>query len=164
MGFLSSFSDGMTKTDSYGRRVFFPFGMMGRGRILPDQLTERRLRRFVAVSAILLIVVSIILSRVVNLWWGLALAIVGASAMQVYLYAQIRGFPISDTRLNFAEVSRSTRKPLFVLVFIGAVLTACSFAVLVLVPNTGWTGFGVAAFSLLLLTLGVSGLVAGGRG
>jgi hypothetical protein len=99
MGFLSSFSDGMTKTDSYGRRVFFPFGMMGRGRILPDQLTERRLRRFVAVSAILLIVVSIILSRVVNLWWGLALAIVGASAMQVYLYAQIRGFPISDTRL-----------------------------------------------------------------
>jgi hypothetical protein len=163
MGLFSSFSDGMTKTDAHGRRVFFPFGMMGRGRVLPDQLTEQRLRRFLTVSTILVIVVSIILSRVVNFWSGLVLAIVGAGAIQAYLYVQIRGFPISDTRLTYADVSRSTRKALFVLALIGAVFTACSFAVLILVPNTGLTGFGVAAFSLLLLTVSMYGLVIGRR-
>jgi hypothetical protein len=152
------------KTDPAGRRVYFPFGTWGRGRVLPDQQTEQRLRRISNIGPTFIIVASVLATSFISLWVGLGLGLVGILAFEAYFLVQVRGLPVSEMRLTFPDTSREMRRASIMLLIVGAVFTVVCMVYLVLIPGTGWFGFGMTAFSLVLLGSGVYGLVASGRG
>ena len=48
MGYFEGLTNGSFKKDKVGNTIFFPWGVLGRGRVLPDEPTETRVRAFVS--------------------------------------------------------------------------------------------------------------------
>ena len=47
MGYFDGLTNGSFKKDKNGNTVFFPWGVLGKGRVLPDESTEIQVRGFV---------------------------------------------------------------------------------------------------------------------
>lgn len=48
MGYFEGLTNASFKKDQAGNTIFFPWGVLGRGRILPDEPTETRVRAFLS--------------------------------------------------------------------------------------------------------------------
>ena len=111
MGYLASMVDPLFKTTASGQRAFFPFGVLGRGRVLPDEQTERAIRRITkwlyGLSWILLALFAVKHQDWLVLFgsvWGM-LAIYYA-----IIYAKIRGLPLADERMGWIEAYRRSAR------------------------------------------------------
>lgn len=47
MGYFDGLTAALFQKDTQGQTLFFPHGMLGRGRVLPNSATEQRVRQFV---------------------------------------------------------------------------------------------------------------------
>lgn len=47
MGYFKRLADSSFKVDDQGNTLFYPWGILGRGYILPDKETETEIRRFI---------------------------------------------------------------------------------------------------------------------
>jgi hypothetical protein len=72
MGYFDALTSGAFKTANDGRRLFFPWGVLGRGYIIPSEQDYERLRRQIKTYMIVTLVL-----------------IIGASALQTYLAAGV---------------------------------------------------------------------------
>jgi len=79
VGYFDGLTNGIFKKDKYGNTVFFPWGVLGKGRVLSDESTETRVRSFVRryyqVTLPLIIGVGVIFGWV---WSFLLLPVFGA--------------------------------------------------------------------------------------
>jgi hypothetical protein len=48
MGYFEGLTNASFKKDQEGKTIFFPWGVLGKGRILPDEPTETRVRAFLS--------------------------------------------------------------------------------------------------------------------
>ena len=46
MSYFDGLSDGLCKTDKDGNLIFYPWGILGKGYILPDEHRKKRIKRF----------------------------------------------------------------------------------------------------------------------
>ena len=104
MGYFRSLTDSSFKIDHSGNTVFYPWGILGKGYLLPDKKTEEKIRTFiiwyyvvgltflfVGIFLSLLIVAAIILIPIAAVIWCLA------------TMHYIRGLKQSEERLSFKE-------------------------------------------------------------
>ncbi|HEY3644726.1 MAG TPA: hypothetical protein VGM16_05240 [Gammaproteobacteria bacterium] len=99
----------MFKTGGNGEFLFYPWGIFGRGRVLPDQPTFARLRAKIKSSYILLIVgqpivLVFVSGSTTTLIWG-EFVIFGAYLVWFFLgpIRQVRKFAYSDEKLKLRE-------------------------------------------------------------
>jgi hypothetical protein len=126
MGYFGELATVNFKKDAEGRDLFFPFGIFGRGRILPDSETARRLRAnaalvaertmfltmacaawtFVAITGLQLPAIYVGYA-----WLGLIAASFAASiGMWLYYFKITRDMTVSGERQTFAERRRAIRQ------------------------------------------------------
>lgn len=113
MGYLKAVIEAPFKTTASGQRAFFPFGALGRGRVLPDEQTERSVRRVIK-CVYALAFASALLSILGRLDWRSICGIgVGLSAIySVIIHAKVRALPFADERLGWCEAYRKTARNL----------------------------------------------------
>jgi hypothetical protein len=115
------------KKNAEGRDLFFPFGIWGKGRILPDSETATHLRRNAALvseltmSAIMVgvlvwpfIAINGFQLPIVYVAYPLAALIAGSVMVSIgmwfYNFRFTRSMPVSDDRLTFAETRLAVRQ------------------------------------------------------
>lgn len=115
MGYFDGLAYSSFKKDAEGRELFFPYGILGKGRILADAETAATLRAKVVNFYKLLMFAGIPLMVVlVNLPGGVtAVVIVGVVACigsWLYFRSLIAGLAISNERLGYAEAQRNAAR------------------------------------------------------
>src|SRR5512137_2958826 len=72
VGYFDALSGSGFKKDERGRSVFYPWGVFGKGRVLPDAETEKKVRAFV----IRYYVISIVLLAIAGMGFGWVYALI----------------------------------------------------------------------------------------
>ena len=115
MGYFDGLANSSFKKDAEGRDLFFPHGMMGKGRVLPDAETADALRAKIVNFYKLLMFGGIPLMVVlVNLPGGIplvvAIGVLFCIGSWFYLRHLTSDYPISDERITYAEAQRSAAR------------------------------------------------------
>lgn len=108
MGYLKAVTEALFKTTASGQRAFFPFGVLGQGRVLPDEQTERSVRRVIKYYYYGAGGVMILLLPLCRFDWPSICGIAaGMSALySAVIYAKVRALPFADERMGWGEAYR----------------------------------------------------------
>jgi hypothetical protein len=68
MGYFKNLADFSFKTDNEGNILFYPWGTLGRGYILPDKKAEEKIRRFIRWFCVIEFTLLFITVIVPGLW------------------------------------------------------------------------------------------------
>lgn len=123
MRFLIQYFDSLTnplfKQDAEGRHVFFPLGVMARGRTLPDANSAEVLRRrvramYMGFFCVVIPVVGGAAGLLGRTDWRISIAVglVAALAMSGSMLYLARGLPQSDERLTIREAQQAQSRAL----------------------------------------------------
>jgi hypothetical protein len=144
MGYFDGLTNASFRKDSQGRDVFYPYGIYGRGRIVPDAETAQRLRSsikrlYILLMAILPPAIVIIRLAQLSLVYLLLLVLAGAAISTGYVRRLARGMPYSDERLTYRESLQNalrgySRLSLVLLAILSAVFVALGVFILSLDP------------------------------
>ena len=106
MAYFSGFIDISFKKDEKGRTIFYPWGIFGRGYILPDDkkdIIHKKLKRSYQVLLTLVILTEIFLSS----WVSIILVLLLLGVLAIFDKRLVRGCEISPDRLTLSD-TRST--------------------------------------------------------
>jgi len=117
MGFFDGLTNGIFKRDKNGNMVFFPWGVLGRGRILPDEITESKVRGFVRRYYQVTLPMIIGVGVVVGWAWSFLLVPIFGAWFYFGTKSLISGCPYSEGKLTLKEsyVNSATRHNKFTL-------------------------------------------------
>jgi hypothetical protein len=103
MGYFEGLADASFKQDSNGNSVFYPWGALGKGRVLPDEATKTKLRTFVIRYYQIMLPVGILLG-IFRLWLP-AILILTVLTLGFYLYVNLltKDCPICTEKLTLKE-------------------------------------------------------------
>lgn len=162
MGYLKAVTEAPFKTTASGQRAFFPFGVLGRGRVLPDEQTERSVRRVIKYYYYGAGGVMILLLPLCRFDWPSICGIAaGTSALySAVIYAKVRALPFADERMGWGEAYRQMAWNMGRWRLLGSCLMCAVFAGLaVLAVATKGGGpfeiWQVLAFAALMLLLAI---------
>jgi hypothetical protein len=108
MGYFEGLTNGSFKKDKDGNTIFFPWGVRGRGRVLPDESSETRVRAFISryykVSLPTIIGVGVIVG------WAWSFLLVPIFGAWFYFGSKslVSGYPYSEDKLTLKEVYASS--------------------------------------------------------
>ena len=103
MGYFDGLTNGSFKKDKNGNTVFFPWGVLGKGRVLPDESTETRVRGFV--RRYYQVTLPIIIGVGVIFGWAWSFLLVPIFGAWFYFGTQalVSGYPHSEDNLTLKE-------------------------------------------------------------
>jgi hypothetical protein len=103
MGYFEGLADASFKKDSNGNNVFYPWGVLGKGRVLPDEATKIKLRMFVIRYYQIILPVAILLG-ILRLWLPAILVLI-LLTLGFYLYVNLltKDCPICTEKLTLKE-------------------------------------------------------------
>lgn len=108
MGYFEGLTDAVFKQDSNGDSVFYPWGALGKGRVIKDPATREQLRNFMLLYYKVSLPLVIVLA-VFRQWWLLGVASV---ALMVWFLLKSRALlkdcPVSGERLTLKEGYRNS--------------------------------------------------------
>jgi len=133
--YITKLADGAFKTDAEGRRVYFPNGIFGSGRIVPSDAEYERLRRRLArfIGAGMTVGPALALSLIwVPIWLVLAVgAVVVLSEVGVLIWLRRRAWSrwaVSAERLSYREVVERSPRTLASWLLLGTSLPVLAMA------------------------------------
>lgn len=152
MGYFDGMTDGNFKTDSKGRKVFYPWGIIGKGYVLPNKETEERVRtstkRFFTVTFISMMAVGLIFN------WLYAFGIIIVAFMWYVFLNQVtlKGLETAAESLSikesYANSAQSHNSPMLWFSFIGSLLLVALGAIIWI---TGKAALGITTILLFAL-------------
>jgi hypothetical protein len=103
MGYFEGLSSSSFKKDADGRTVFYPIGVLGKGRVLPDQPTEERIRAFL--TRYYMVSLSLVIVFVAFVHWIWAVALLPVLWLWFYFGTRplVAGLPYSASKLTLKE-------------------------------------------------------------
>lgn len=150
MGYFEGLASGSLKKDKEGRTVFYPMGILGKGRILPDEATESSVRAFLVRYYQVTLPVVIVLGMFAH--WALVMA--AAIALMVWFHmgtkALIKNCPISHDKLTLKEgytnsAASHNSTTLWILTVCSALFVFGGLFMLLSAPATGLKMMGLAS-------------------
>ena len=110
MGYFEGLADASFKEDSNGNSVFYPWGVLGKGRVLPDEATKIKLRTFVIRYYQIMLPIGILLG-ILRLWLP-AILILTVLTLGFYLYVNqvTKDCPICTEKLTLKESYKNSAK------------------------------------------------------
>jgi hypothetical protein len=102
MGYFDGLASGSLKKNSEDQTVFYPFGILGKGYILPDQPAEQRIRAFLVRYYKISLPVSIVFTNFSWVWATIAV-IIFAAWFYFGTKALVANYQQSDSTLTLRE-------------------------------------------------------------
>lgn len=163
MGYFDALSSSSFKKDESGRSIFYPWGVLGKGRVLPDTGTESRVRAFV----IKYYVISVLVLLVVGVAAGWVFALVLVPFLLLWYHFRSRaltaGFPEAVARLtlkeSYAGAARAHNGKVLWLFLVFSILLAAGGLLILLAGSTGYDRIHGA---VILLFFGLCAVAIGG--
>jgi hypothetical protein len=164
MGYFDGLTNASFRKDGQGRDVFYPYGIYGRGRIVPDAEAAARLREsikrlYILFMAALPLLIVIVRLADISLAYLLLLILAGIAIVTGYVRRMTRGLPYSDERLTYREsVQNSLRghskHGLVLLAIVSAVFVVLGVFILSLDPAANlWLALALILFFGLCLAV-----------
>jgi hypothetical protein len=124
MGYFDGMASALFKKDEDGGTVFYPWGVLGKGRLLPDEAAERRVSRFVKVynQTSLVLIIGVVLFFQ---WWYSAVLL---PILYIWYYLQcealVSTYPVSHSKLTIKQANAGAAvgfgKPVLRLLVVGS--------------------------------------------
>lgn len=158
MGYFDGLTNGAFKTDAEGRRLFFIYGALGKGRLLPTERDEQEMRGvFKAFYVYLIIGVmpAVIIGHNffdLSLTWMLGFGALLILPAYIWIEVKARRYPKVDARLSLGEAYANSAKAhsfwiLVLLLVVCALFALLGLVVAFLLPSPNyWIGIGCFAF------------------
>jgi hypothetical protein len=110
MGYFDGLADASFKKDSNGKDVFYAWGVLGKGRVLPDEATKAKLRTFVIRYYQIMLPIAILLG-IFRLWLP-AILVLTVLTLGFYLYVNhlTKACPICTEKLTLKESYKNSAK------------------------------------------------------
>ena len=104
MGFFRRLTDSSFKVDSAGRSIFYPWGIFGKGYVLPDKEYEEKIRSFLTKCYAFNLITIMVLGAFLGLWsvlfWMVPFVVL---IVQIQSIRFKEGLQSSDVSLSFKE-------------------------------------------------------------
>jgi hypothetical protein len=102
MGYFDVLASGIIRKDERGRTVFYPWGVLGKGRLLPDEAAEKKVFRFVKFCFLVALVLAV--GGAFFPWWYSA-ALLPILLIWYYLQckALVSTYPVSHSKLRISR-------------------------------------------------------------
>lgn len=110
MGYFDGLADAAFKKDSNGNDVFYAWGVLGKGRILPDEATKIKLRTFLIRYYQIVLPVGMLLG-ILRLWLP-AILILSLLTFGFYFYVNqlTKNCPICTEKLTLKESYKNSAR------------------------------------------------------
>jgi predicted lysophospholipase L1 biosynthesis ABC-type transport system permease subunit len=168
MGYFDALTSAYFKTAQDGRKLFFPWGMWGRGYVIPSEQDDARLRR--QMKAFTVISLALIVGVVsVQTWpWILALCALIVVFQLFWTRHLARGLQPSSERLSMTESITAQARAhgpvgLWVLEIASLVFVAGGLIILIADPDNWMIALGTIAFFGLCAAVFATMLALRGR-
>lgn len=110
MGYFDGLADAAFKEDEQGNALFYPFGIFGKGRVIPNEKEKQSLRTILKRYYQILLPLIILLS-VIGLWkLTISFALISLIPFYWLLFRRIRNFEITKSTLTFKESSKNSAR------------------------------------------------------
>lgn len=103
MGYFEGLASGSFKKNKDGNTVFFPWGMLSKGRVLPDESTETKLRGFLIHYYKVCLPTIIGVGVIIGWLWAFLLAPIFSAWFYFGTKSLTSGCPYSEEKLTFKE-------------------------------------------------------------
>jgi hypothetical protein len=158
MGYFDGLTDASFKTDEKGNTIFYPWGILGKGYILPEDKKESfrtKIKRFLQISLPLAILITILKL------WALLLIILPVFILgyTIWMNKITKNLMLSSNKLTLSESTRNSARShnlttLWILAASSLLFVAASIFIIITAPEK-WTiaipgiiffGFGLYIF------------------
>ncbi|PFH11665.1 hypothetical protein BCF11_4120 [Collimonas sp. PA-H2] len=103
MGYFDGLTNASFKKSQDGSTVFYPWGVLGKGRILPDEAAEAKVRGFVKRYYKIMLPTVIIVCVMAGWIWALPLAAIFGAWFYFGSRALVAAYPYSDDKLTLKQ-------------------------------------------------------------
>jgi len=150
-GYFNALASANFKTGADGRQLFFPWGAMSTGYVIPTPERHRQLRRQIKIYAIVSLVLVIAASVTMPFYISFGIAILLATAYSAWTPRLVRGLQLSaermSTRESMAIQARTHHKATLWLMEIASLaFVAIGVAMLILDPRNWMMALASIAF------------------
>lgn len=140
MGYLDGLTDSSFKTDDEGNTVFYPFGLCGKGRILPDKDSKNDLRMFLKRYYQVSLTSMLVALLTLGLFWSLLIATCYLVPFYYVILNKVRNFPVSEMTLNISDSMKNSaqshnRFTLCVLLIVCILFVLASVLIIIINPQ-----------------------------
>lgn len=169
MGYFDGMTDSSFKEDEQGNILFYPFGPLGSGRVIPNEDEKQALRRFLKRSYKILILLCVFFGLPRNLTLFVCATFIFLIPYYWLLFRRIRNFEVTKHKLTYKESlknsAHSHSKKMLWFVFSSSLLFVLAsiflFSVnsklwLISVPGIVFFGFGSLAAGYMIKVKGES--------
>jgi NADH:ubiquinone oxidoreductase subunit 3 (subunit A) len=142
MGYFDAIASANFKTKADARRLFFPWGVWGRGYAIPTEQEYERLLRLMKIYTIVSLAVFIVAVLVLPGFWAFGVAALVVACYAAWLPSLLRGLQPSDEKLSITESmstqARTHNAWMLWLLLIIALLFVTFAVVLVVIHPRNW--------------------------
>jgi len=160
MDYFDGLTDAKFKTDTQGRLLFYPWGILGKGYVLPDESKKQQIRRFVRLSYI--VFWPAIMGTIIFIGWVFSFAVLFLLFLRYFFETSrfLKGLPATSERLSLSESYTNSAKShnmltLWILLIFSVLFVLSGFAILVHNKNAWFVGLASIIF------FGASSLASG---
>jgi Ca2+/Na+ antiporter len=151
MGYFDALTSGAFKTAKDGRRLFFPWGVLGRGYDLASERDYERLQRQIKIYMIATLVLVIGTGVMEAYVWSVIAVALLIALYVVWAVYQLRRLPPADERLSLEEsmtsqAVRHNAAVLWLMQIVSLVFVAAGILMLVLDPGNWLVALAATIF------------------
>ena len=110
MDYFDGMADGKFKTDARGRLLFYPWGILGKGYVLPDEYKKKEIRKFVKLCCI--VFWPLMTGTAIFIGWKFSFIMLFLILLYYNFEASklLKGTPVADEKLSFKEKYSSSAR------------------------------------------------------
>lgn len=140
--YFARLTDVSFKKDSHGNTLFFPWGIYGKGRIITDEISERKIRNFIILYNQISLLTVIITIASFGCVWSLLLPPVFTGWFYFAMKSLLNGCPYSEEKIGFQESFAKSSKifnkfTLWILLICSALFVIAGVVVILFAKSTG---------------------------
>ena len=145
MGYFDGLVSGSFKQDDTGRTLFFPYGVLGGGKVAPSAEAAQSLRTTLKIYYMVALPVIIAASVAGGFLYSMAAALVLILLYEIWVRGKTAGWVRSSIKLTYAESSGNSARALgkgtlLALLLMSAVLAASGAIIAIAMPQERLTG------------------------
>jgi hypothetical protein len=151
MGYFDGLVSGSFKRDDAGRTLFYPYGILGRGKRVPTEEEAQSLKSALKTVYMVILPLIIVLAALRAYIASFAIVVLFMIAYRIWISRKTAGWEFSDVKMTYAESAGNSAVALgsgwLICLLIGSLLfVAGGLAIIVLDPKSLWVGLSSLLF------------------
>ncbi len=110
MGYFDGLTDAAFKEDEQGNSVFYPFGILGKGKVIPNVEAKQSIRNLLKRYYQIFFPIMVLTGIIVGWVWAFAVAICSMVPLYVLIFQKTKNYEVATSSLKFSESARNSAR------------------------------------------------------